>query len=142
MTDKIDIMVVDDNEFYRKGLVLSLKRQSNVNNVLEAENGLDFLKKIDSVSSDIIFMDIRMPVMDGITATKKAINSNNFLNIIALTMHRDEEYLMEMILAGAKGFLLKDSDEKEISQAIKSVLHGINYYSKSVFLDFKLPNNK
>ena len=135
-SEEIDIILVDDSEFYRKGFVLLLKRRPQVGDVLEAANGLEFLKIIDFVTPDIVFMDINMPVMDGITATKKAIISNNLLNIIALTMHRDEEYLMKMILAGAKGYILKNCNEKEIFLAIESVLRGVNYYSKSVFTNF------
>lgn len=138
--NKLDIVVVDDNDFYRRGLVLSLNRLLNIDKIHEFNNGFEFIKSIETIVPDIILMDIRMPVMDGITATRKAITNNRHLNIIALTMHRDEEYLIEMIMAGAKGFILKDCDEKEMLQAIDSVLSGVSYYSKSVLANFKLPN--
>ena len=127
--EKIDILIVDDNHFYRKGLILMLKRISGVDRILEASNGVVFLDIIKDYNPDLIFMDIKMPEMDGITATKKAIQLYHDLKIIALTMHKGKVYFTEMISAGSKGFLLKDADEDEFKIAIKTVLKGENYYS-------------
>jgi len=127
--EKIDILVVDDSEFYRKGLILMLNRIYNVGTIQEASNGIEFLKKINKKDPDLIFMDIKMPLMNGFIATKKAIHINHHYKIIALTMHKDEINFNEMILAGAKGFLLKDAEEEEFVTAINTVLSGKSYYS-------------
>jgi DNA-binding NarL/FixJ family response regulator len=135
--DKIDILIVDDNEFYRKGLILMLKRISNIGKIQEANNGLEFLDLINKKDPDLVFMDIKMPEMDGVIATKKAVQINHNLKIIALTMHKDEVHFTEMILAGAKGFLLKDADEDEFITAINTVLKGGSYYSIKAVNGFK-----
>lgn len=127
--NKIDIILVDDNQFYRKGLILMLKRIYNVGIIHEANDGIEFLELINKNNYDLIFMDIRMPNMDGFVATKKAIQLNHKLNIIALTMHKETEHFNEMIMAGVKGFLLKDAEEDEFLEAINTVLSYKTYYS-------------
>lgn len=141
-TDKINILIVDDNEFYRKGLILTLNRIKMVVQISEADNGKIFLDLIKNNKYDIIFMDIKMPELDGISATKKAIQINNYLNIIALTMHMDNRYLMEMILAGAKGFMYKDSSNEEFNEAINAVLSGQIYYSQRAIDNMDLSQNR
>lgn len=135
---KIDVLVVDDNHFYRKGLILALKRIINIGKITEASDGNDFLNKFYSTNPDIVLMDIKMPKLNGIEATKKACQIDSNIKIIAITMFIDENYLMDMLYAGAKGFLFKDSDENELREAINIVINGEFYISKKAAINMDL----
>ena len=127
-----DIILVDDHALFRSGLHLLLDNLDVVNNIYEASNGIEFLKTIDEHKVDIVLMDIDMPEMDGVEATKKALEKYPGLKIIALSMYGDEEYHFKMINAGAKGFLLKDSEIDEVKNAIQAVGKGTNYFSPEI----------
>ncbi len=129
---KITITLVDDHKLFREGLKFLLENIDYIEKVDEATNGVDFLKTIENGYPDIVFMDIEMPEMDGITATQKAIKLNPDLNIIALSMHGDEHYYTQMINAGAKGFILKNSGIQDIENAINNVIEGNNYFSTEI----------
>ncbi len=129
MDDKIKIIVVDDHELFRKGVIMVLKRMDDVEVVGEASNGKDFLALLNSRHANMVFMDIKMPYMNGIEATIEATKRYPELKIIALSMFGEEEYLHKMINAGAKGFLLKNSSIDEIERAIHMVNDGKNCYS-------------
>lgn len=129
---KLKVLLVDDNAFYRQGFNMMLERFDIVGEIYEAESGQDFINKVGNILPDIVFMDIKMPDMDGIEATRQATDNYREINIIALTMFGDEKYLHKMIEAGAKGYLLKDSAIDEILLAINTVMSGKNYYSSRV----------
>jgi DNA-binding NarL/FixJ family response regulator len=101
----------------------------------EADNGRRFLEMLNEPLPDIVLMDIDMPVMDGIEATTEALQIYPGLKVITLSMYGDEEYYFKMINAGAKGFLLKNSDIDELSTAIKTVYEGGNYFSEELLLN-------
>lgn len=113
-----------------------LNKIKGVEVIAEAIDGMDFLQKIDFVKPDIIFMDIRMPRMNGIEATEKALIKFPDLKIIAISMFGEEEHLQKMITAGGCGFLLKNSSVKEIEKAIDLVLEGKNCYSDELLTYF------
>jgi len=136
MDSKIKIIVVDDHELFRKGVIMVLKRMENVEVVGEAENGKDFLCKLNSIIPDIVFMDIKMPEMNGIDATIEAIKRYPQIKIIALSMFGEEEYLQKMISAGVYGFLLKNSSIEEIERAVNLVSQGKNWYSDELLSYF------
>ncbi|HNW99689.1 MAG TPA: response regulator transcription factor [Bacteroidales bacterium] len=136
MEDKIKIVIVDDHEIFRGGLKLLINRLKNVKVIAEASNGKEFLDLLEFNIPDIVLMDIEMPVMNGIEATKKAIERYPELKIIALTMFNDEEYVENMIEAGVKGFLLKNINKDNLDKAIQSVISGNNYYSEELFKYF------
>ncbi len=136
MDSKIKIIVVDDHELFRKGVIMVLKRMENVEVVGEAENGKDFLCKLNSIIPDIVFMDIKMPEMNGIDATIEAIKRYPQIKIIALSMFGEEEYLQKMISAGVYGFLLKNSSIEEIERAVNLVSQGKNCYSDELLSYF------
>jgi DNA-binding NarL/FixJ family response regulator len=127
--DKIKIIVVDDHELFRKGVVMVLKRMENIEVIGEASNGKEFLTLLNSHRPKVVFMDIKMPILNGIEATREAIGLLPELKIIALSMFGEEEYLHQMINAGAVGFLLKNSSIEEIERAVHSVMAGKNCYS-------------
>ncbi|HOO69946.1 MAG TPA: response regulator transcription factor [Bacteroidales bacterium] len=129
---KINIFLVDDHALFREGLRFLLQKIDFVDQILEAENGLEFLEHIIEVKDCIVLMDIEMPVMNGFEATKKALERNPDLKIIALSMYSEESYLSSMIEAGASGFLLKNSSFNEVKNALTDVMEGKNYYSPHI----------
>ncbi|MBE9467797.1 MAG: response regulator transcription factor [Bacteroidetes bacterium] len=132
MKNQINIIIVDDHSLFRNGLKILLNNIENINVVAEAPNGKEYLDEIEKIDADIVLMDINMPVMDGIEATKKSLEKFPNLKIIALSMYGDAEYYYKMIDAGVKGFLLKNSDIKEVIDAIKKVNNGENYFSQEL----------
>ncbi len=130
--DKLKLALVDDHEIFRKGLVLLLKSIENVESISEASNGKEFLEMIDNMDFDLVFMDVKMPIMNGIETTKLALEKRPTLKIIGLSMFGEEEYLESMIESGVEGFLLKKADLKEIEKAINLIAAGKNYFSEEL----------
>ena len=128
----LSLMIVDDHKLFRDGLKLLLKVHPYIYEINEAENGTDFLEILPKLKPDIVIMDISMPGMNGIEATKKALEIDPNIKIIALSMYADEEYSSNMIAVGAKGYLLKNSDISEVQNAILSVCEGKNYFSQEI----------
>jgi DNA-binding NarL/FixJ family response regulator len=128
----INVFIVDDHEIFRKGLKLLLNEVSFVNIIGEAINGADFINALSTVKPDVVFMDIKMPILNGMEATKKAIEINPDLKIIALSMYGDEEHLQAMLDAGAKGFLLKNASKADIERSMITVMEGKNYFSEEL----------
>lgn len=129
---KHKVILVDDHKLFRDGLKLLLNNSEKTEVVAEVSNGLEFLEIMGNYKDAIVFMDIQMPVMNGIEATKQALTKFPELNIIALTMFDDDEYYYQMIEAGVKGFLLKNSDFNEVLEAIELVAKGENCFSKEL----------
>lgn len=129
---KYNILIVDDHTLFRKGFGLILSDLDYIESIEEAQNGVDFLDKLENFNPDIVFIDINMPEMDGVEATKTALKKFPKLNIISLSMFGDQHYYKQMIEAGAKGFLVKNSDVEEIEDAIKNILAGKNYISQEI----------
>ncbi|MCX7862745.1 MAG: response regulator transcription factor [Bacteroidales bacterium] len=127
--DTIRVFLVDDHEIFLKGLKTLIEEIPYVQLVGVAMNGKEFLEKLETTLPDVVFMDIKMPYVNGIEATKKAIEIKPNIKIIALSMYGDEEHLQVMLDAGAKGFLLKNSSKEDIERAIKTVTQGKNYFS-------------
>jgi DNA-binding NarL/FixJ family response regulator len=125
-------MIVDDHKLFRDGLKLLLKSNPVIGEISEASSGAEFLESLPTYKPDVVIMDISMPGMSGIEATKKAMEMMPNLNIIALSMYADEEYYSNMIGAGAKAFLLKNADIEEVQNAILSVCEGRNYFSQEI----------
>lgn len=125
------IALVDDHALFRNGLKLLLSDRFSV--VMEAQNGKEFIDNLTPDNApDVVLMDISMPVMNGIDAARAAISKVPELKIIALSMFGEEDYYYEMINAGAKGFLLKNSDIKDVIAAIEQVAAGNSYFSQDV----------
>lgn len=130
--NKKEIFIVDDHTLFRNGLKLLLSGFENTAVVAEASNGREFLDQYANFPSSIVLMDIDMPVMDGLEATRLAVAQWPEIKIIALSMFGDEEYYYKMIEAGVKGFLLKNSDIGEVKEAIDTVASHGNYFSKEL----------
>ena len=115
--DTLQIALVDDHTLFRNGLKLLLANSQRYNVMIEASNGKDFIDSLTiNNAPDVVLMDISMPVMNGVEATQAAIVKVPGLKIIALSMFGEEDYYYEMINAGAKGFLLKNSDIKDVTE--------------------------
>ena len=132
MKNKIKIFLVDDHNLFREGLKFLLSNNDMLSEIHEAENGKDLVKNVLSVKPDIILMDIEMPVMNGIEATREALKIYPETKVIALSMYGNENYYSEMIDAGAKGFLLKNSKFEDVTKAIIDVNEGRNYFSPEI----------
>jgi DNA-binding NarL/FixJ family response regulator len=130
--DKIKIIIADDHQLFRNGLKILLNAFPDFEVTGEASNGEEFLKLLKITQADIALMDINMPVMDGIEATKEGLKTRPDIYIIALSMYGDEEYYYKMVDAGAKGFLLKDSDISEVREAILTVKKGGSFFSQEL----------
>ncbi len=130
--NKIQIVLADDHQLFRNGLKILLDAFKEFSVVGEAANGEEVLKIVSNCGCDIVLMDINMPVMDGIKATKQSLEINPDIKIIALSMYGEEEYYYRMVDAGAKGFILKDSDISEVKDAIYTVYKGGNYFSQEL----------
>lgn len=129
---KIRIIIADDHQLFRNGLKILLDSFPEFEVTGEASNGEEFLKLLNNTEADIALMDINMPEMDGIEATRKGLRICPGINIIALSMYGEEEYYYKMVDAGAKGFLLKDSDIAEVKEAIMTVNKGGSYFSQEL----------
>ncbi len=132
--EKLRIIIVDDHEFFRRGIALSIKNFSFAKVVGEASNGFDFIKMMDKTPADIILMDIKMPKLNGIEATKQALEKNPNLKIIALSMFGDEQYLQSMIDAGAVGFMLKNIKTPDLERALILLSEGKQYFSEELLV--------
>lgn len=130
--EKIRIIIADDHQLFRNGLKILLNAFPDFEVSGEASNGEEFLRLIKTVKADIALMDINMPEMDGIEATRRGLRIVPGMNIIALSMYGEEEYYYKMVDAGAKGFLLKDSDINEVRDAITTVFRGGSYFSQEL----------
>jgi DNA-binding NarL/FixJ family response regulator len=130
--EKIRIIIADDHQLFRNGLKLLLNSFSEFEVAGEASNGEEFLRLLKTTPANVALMDINMPEMDGIEATRKGLKICPSLNIIALSMYGEEEYYYKMVDAGAKGFLLKDSDISEVREAIITVIKGGSFFSQEL----------
>jgi DNA-binding NarL/FixJ family response regulator len=126
------IILVDDHKLFRNGLKLLINNSGVAEVVAEASDGIEFLEIIENFREVIVFMDIQMPGMNGIEATKEVLGKYPEIKIIALTMFGEDEYYYQMIEAGVKGFLLKNTDIDEVLEAIKTVAKGENCFSKEL----------
>ena len=117
----IRYLIADDHELYREGLMHFLSRQPGLQLLGEAEDGKELLEKSLEYNPDLIITDISMPGMDGIAATRELLAQLPEIRIIGLSMHQDESLVVEMLEAGARGYLLKNADKHDILEAIEEI---------------------
>lgn len=134
--------MVDDHKMFREGLNFVISQMDGFEVVGEASSGTEFLELLDTLTFDVVLMDISMPGLDGIAATAKALEKRPDLKIIALTMFCDEEYYYKMIQAGVSGYILKESGKDELSNAINTVIRGENYFSQKLLKNIILNLNR
>jgi two-component system response regulator NreC len=127
---KTRILLVDDHKIFREGLRSLLEKQPNIQIVGEAENGVEAVRMVEELSPDVVIMDIAMPDMNGIEATRQIMSKKpDKVKVIGLTMHADIRYVTEMLKAGASGFLLKDCASEELVEAINDMKEDRIYLS-------------
>jgi DNA-binding NarL/FixJ family response regulator len=129
---EIRVVIAEDHAIFREGLRALLTTLPNVMIVGESDNGRDAVHQALSLHPDLILMDISMPNSNGIEAIRKIRKRVPDTKIITLTMHRNEEYVREALLAGTNGYVLKDASWSELSAAINVVLTGMTYLSPSI----------
>lgn len=118
------VLLVDDQTLIRQGIRLLLMTEPDMQVVGEASNGREALEQIEALRPQVVLMDIRMPDMDGVTATREAAARFPEVGIIILTTFEDEEYIFEGLRAGARGYLLKDISSEEMAAAVRVVAAG------------------
>ena len=128
----IRILLADDHTILRRGLRLLLERESDFGVVAEASNGREAVDAVGRVTPDVVIMDIAMPSMNGIEATKRISQEFPRTAVIILSVHSDEAYILRALKAGARGYLLKDSAENDLIQAVRVVAAGKAYFSPAV----------
>jgi DNA-binding NarL/FixJ family response regulator len=128
----IRIVLADDHTILRKGLRLLLERETDFKVVAEASHGKEAVDAVDREVPDVVIMDIAMPMMNGIEATKRVNETHPKTAVIILSVHSDEAYVLRALKAGARGYLLKDSAESDLIQAVRAVVAGKAYFSPAV----------
>lgn len=133
MEPLIRVIIVDDHEIFRSGLKMVINKLGYAKVVAEAGDGLEFLSVLEQEETDIVLMDIEMPLMNGVEATKRAIEKHPALKVIALTMFKEDAYISQMIEAGVKGFLIKNIRKEVLDRALQAVFNGKTYYSEELW---------
>jgi RNA polymerase sigma factor (sigma-70 family) len=126
------IVLADDHTILRKGLRLLLERERDFQIVGEASNGREALDAVEQTRPELAIMDIGMPILNGIEATKRMCAAYPNTSIIILSVHADEAYILRALKAGARGYLLKDSAEADLIQAVRAVGAGKAFFSPAV----------
>jgi DNA-binding NarL/FixJ family response regulator len=129
---RIRILLVDDHAVVRQGFKMILAEQPDMEIIGEAGNGREALKLAESLKPDIVVMDVAMPELNGIEATRRMGEGAPHARVVALSMHKDSVYVREILRAGARGYLLKDSVAADLVSAVRSVAQGEGYISPQV----------
>lgn len=130
--ERIKILIVDDHRVVREGLSAILKSKENIQVLGEAQDGLEAVEKARALLPDVILMDVSMPKMTGVEATRIIKREFPHIGIIALTMYEEQQYIFDLVRGGATGYLLKDSDSDQIVKAIQAVYRGESLIHPSV----------
>jgi two-component system nitrate/nitrite response regulator NarL len=129
---KIKILLVDDHPVVRKGLHSCLANRENLKIVGEACNGTEAIQKVKELDPDVVLMDINMPGMDGLQVTEALRKDSPRTRVLVLSVHDTRDYVMRIVKAGARGYVLKDTPPEELVRAIETVNAGDAYFSPSV----------
>jgi len=129
---KIRIVLADDHSVVRQGFRRILEAQSDMEIVGEASNGREALEQAALLTPDVVVMDVAMPELNGIEATRRMKEATPHSRVLALSMHKDSVYVREILRAGAKGYLLKDAVDEDLIAAVRAVSRGEGYLSPGV----------
>jgi DNA-binding NarL/FixJ family response regulator len=129
---KIRILLADDHAVVRQGFKMILASQPDFEIVGEAGNGNQALEMAESLNPDIVVMDVAMPELNGIEATRRLATTSPRARVLALSMHKDSVYVREILRAGARGYLLKDAIDRDLLEAVRAVARGEGYISPAV----------
>jgi DNA-binding NarL/FixJ family response regulator len=131
-TDNITLILADDHQIVRDGIKSLLQSEDKIVILGEAENGEQAINLVRELKPDLVIMDINMPVLDGIDATRFITENYPGTRVLVLTMTSEQEHIKKMIEAGAGGYILKNSGRQELISAIQSIAAGRNYFSDEV----------
>lgn len=132
MEESVRILVVDDHTIVRQGLKALLEAQPGFQVIGEADNGREAVKKAQELSPDVVIMDIAMPILNGLEATRQIKRVLPDTKVIALTMYNDEEYVFQILKSGASGYLIKETAAIELINAIRSIKMGNPFFSPAI----------
>ena len=132
MDMSLRLLIADDHKIVRDGLRALLEKQKDLEVIAEAENGRKAVRLARELSPDIVIIDIGMPDLNGIEATRQIVNEVNDVKVIALSMHSDKRFVTQMFKAGAAAYLLKDCAFEELAQAVDVVVAGQSYLSPEI----------
>ena len=130
--DPIHVLIADDHPFYREGVRTMLHTAPNIEIIGEAANGEDTIAQAERLQPDVILMDLKMPGMGGIEATRRILQTSPHIGVLVLTMFEADETVFAAMRAGARGYLLKDADQEELIRAIKAVSRGEAIFSPAI----------
>lgn len=122
--DKIKVIIADDQALMRDGLKMLLNMEDDIEVIGTAKDGRESVSLVDELNPDLVLMDIRMPNMSGVEATRIIKERYPGIIVLALTTFNDEEYIIDILNYGAKGYLLKDMDSEKLSQSIRDAFNG------------------
>jgi DNA-binding NarL/FixJ family response regulator len=128
----IRILLADDHAIVRHGLSQSIQREKDMEVIGQAENGISTVEMVRELSPDIVIMDISMPDLNGMEATREIIRDFPQVKVIGLSMHSAKKFITEMFKAGASAYLLKDCKFEELAEAIRTVMSGKSYISPEI----------
>ena len=131
IADVIRVILADDHAVVRAGLKAVLGVAKDIQVVGEASNGRDAIAAVDRLDPDVVVMDLTMPEMDGVAATKELVAKKARARVLVLTMHAEDEYLVPLLEAGASGYLVKSAADRELVDAVRAVAHGDTYVQPS-----------
>jgi len=129
---RIRILLADDHTVMRRGLRLLLEQQSDFQVVGEADDGRQAVEMAGSLHPEVAVLDIGMPMLNGIEATRQILAAEAGIAVVVLSMHSDETYVLRALKAGAKGYLLKNSAETDLIQAVRAVAEGKSFFSPAI----------
>ncbi|MFN3444879.1 MAG: response regulator [Bacteroidia bacterium] len=130
--EKVNVIIADDHVIFKDGLKSSLKKIPFVGQVHQCNNGQDVINILEKVKADLVFMDVEMPVMNGIETVKWIKSNMPHIAVIMLTMFNNQRYIMQLYDMGVTGYLLKNTNINELQKAIAMVKQGDNYYCQEV----------
>ena len=128
----IKVLLADDHQIFREGLRAMLEKETDIQVVAEADNGRDSLELVDQLKPSVVVMDINMPDLNGMEATRRIVHQSPGTNVLALSMHVDKRFVDGMLKAGACGYVPKDCDRDELVNAIRAAAAGRTYLSPAV----------
>jgi DNA-binding NarL/FixJ family response regulator len=128
----IKVLLADDHGIVRQGLKLILAAQPDFEVIGEASNGREAAELAEKLRPDLVLMDVQMPELNGIEATRRMVAANSRIRVLVLSMHKEALYVREVLKAGARGYILKDAIDTELLTAMRSVARGDGYISPAV----------
>jgi DNA-binding NarL/FixJ family response regulator len=131
---KYRVIIADDHSLFRQGLKLILMELNDIEVIADVPNGKELVEIAGILETDLVIMDINMPFLNGIEASKILARDHPEIKILVVSMYGDEQYYNSVIENGVKGFILKDADNSELKTAVRDILNGKTYFSQELLL--------